>query len=52
MGRQVSGLVETPGGYHIVKVVERDVAGVKPFDDKVQDEIRKKIESAGRKNSK
>ena len=43
---QVSGLVETPGGYHIVKVAERDVAGVRPFDDKVQDDIRKKLMKA------
>ena len=40
---QVSGLIETPAGYHIVKVAERDFAGVKAFDDKVQDEVRKKL---------
>jgi peptidyl-prolyl cis-trans isomerase SurA len=39
----VSELIETPTGYHIVKVVERDTAGVKPFDAKVQAEIREKI---------
>jgi hypothetical protein len=40
---QVSGLVETPAGYHIVKVVERDHAGTRPFDDKVQAEVREKL---------
>lgn len=40
---QISGLIETPTGYHIVKVVERDFAGVKPFTEPVQDEIRKKL---------
>lgn len=40
---QVSGLVETPAGYHVVKVVERDNAGVRPFDQKVQTEIREKL---------
>ena len=40
---KVSNLVETPAGYHIVKVVERDRAGIKPFDDKVQVEVRRKL---------
>lgn len=40
---QVSQLIETPAGYHIVKVAEREKAGVKPFDDKVQLEIRRKL---------
>lgn len=39
----VSGLVQTAAGYHIVKVVEREVAGVRPFDDKVQGEARRKV---------
>jgi parvulin-like peptidyl-prolyl isomerase len=41
---KVSNLIETPGGYHIVKVVEREYAGVKPFDDKVQMEVRRRIQ--------
>jgi peptidyl-prolyl cis-trans isomerase SurA len=41
---QVSNLIETPAGYHIVKVVERDYAGVKPFDDKVQQDVRRRIQ--------
>jgi parvulin-like peptidyl-prolyl isomerase len=40
---QVSGLIETPAGYHIVKIAEREKAGVKPFDDKVQVEVRRKL---------
>lgn len=40
---QVSGLVETPAGYHIVKVLEREYAGPKAFDAKVQADIRKKL---------
>ncbi len=40
---QVSGLIQTPVGYHIVKVVERDRAGVRPFDEKTQSEIRAKL---------
>jgi parvulin-like peptidyl-prolyl isomerase len=40
---QVSGLIQTPTGYHIVKVAERRVAGVRPFDDKLQAEIREKL---------
>ena len=40
---EVSGLVETPVGYHVVKVVEREVAGVRPFDEKTQTEIKRKL---------
>ena len=40
---QVSNLIETPAGYHIVKVVERQVAGVRPYDEKLQAEIREKL---------
>lgn len=40
---QVSGLIETAAGYHIVKVVEREYAGLRTFDTKVQAEIREKL---------
>ncbi|MBY0459446.1 MAG: peptidyl-prolyl cis-trans isomerase, partial [Gemmataceae bacterium] len=40
---QLSGLVQTTTGYHLVKVVERDYAGVKPFDPAVQTKIRDKL---------
>ena len=41
---EVSTLIETPAGYHIVKVVERDYAGIKTFDDKMQMEVRRRIQ--------
>jgi peptidyl-prolyl cis-trans isomerase SurA len=40
---QVSPLLQTATGYHIVRIVERDRAGTKPFDQKVQVECRNKI---------
>ena len=40
---QVSDIVATSVGYHIVKVVERDKAGVKPFDEQTQFAIRAKL---------
>ncbi len=40
---QIGGPVEVPGGFHLIKVVERTYAGRKPFDSQVQDEIRNKI---------
>ncbi|OWK46538.1 Peptidyl-prolyl cis-trans isomerase PpiD [Fimbriiglobus ruber] len=40
---QISDLVPTPNGFHIVKVVDRQVAGVRPLDKKLQDEIRARI---------
>jgi peptidyl-prolyl cis-trans isomerase SurA len=43
---QLSGLIQTPTGYHIIKVVERDYAGVMPFDAKVQGKIRDKLNDA------
>ena len=43
--RQVSNLIQTPTGYHIVKVEERQHAGVKPFDEKVQKFIRGKLKA-------
>jgi hypothetical protein len=40
---QVSGLVETPAGYHVIKVVERQTAGVRPFDEKTQADVKRKL---------
>jgi parvulin-like peptidyl-prolyl isomerase len=40
---QVSAVVHTPTGYHLVKVVEREYAGVRPYDPKLQGEIREKL---------
>jgi parvulin-like peptidyl-prolyl isomerase len=41
----LSPLLRTATGYHIVKVTERRKAGVKPFDQAVQTEIREKLVS-------
>lgn len=40
---EVGPLVETPTGYHVIKVVDRVYAGVRPFDTAVQAEIRDKL---------
>ena len=40
---QLSAVVQTATGYHVVKVLERDVAGVRPFDVKVQADVRNKL---------
>jgi peptidyl-prolyl cis-trans isomerase SurA len=40
---QLSAVVQTATGYHVVKVLERDVAGVRPFDAKVQADVRNKL---------
>jgi peptidyl-prolyl cis-trans isomerase SurA len=40
---QVSDVIATETGFHVVKVLERDVAGVRPFDEKVQTHIRARI---------
>lgn len=40
---QLSGLIPTGTGLHVVKVTERVAAGVKPFDEKVQAEIKGKL---------
>jgi parvulin-like peptidyl-prolyl isomerase len=39
----VSEPIQTPTGYHIVKVVERDHAGTRPFDIKLQNQIRERL---------
>jgi len=40
---QLSGVVQTATGYHVIKVSERDVAGVRAFDEKVQADVRNKL---------
>ncbi len=40
---EVSGVVETPAGFHVVKVAEREYAGVRPYDEKTQAEVREKL---------
>lgn len=46
---QVSRPIPTENGIHILKVIERDQAGVRPFDTKTQAAIRERIMSLGRK---
>jgi peptidyl-prolyl cis-trans isomerase SurA len=41
---ELSAVIQTPTGYHIVKVLERDYAGVRPFDQTVQNAIRNKLD--------
>jgi foldase protein PrsA len=40
---EVGPLIEMPGGFHIVKVTERQYAGIKEFDEETQSEIRRKL---------
>ena len=40
---QSSGVIPSANGYHIVKVVEREVAGLKPLDEKMQIAIKNAI---------
>lgn len=42
---ELSAVLQTPTGFHIVKVVERDYAGVRPFDQTVQNAIRDKLDN-------
>ncbi len=46
---QLSGVIATETGFHVVKVVEREVAGVRPFDEKVQTYIRNKLTALAQK---
>jgi parvulin-like peptidyl-prolyl isomerase len=47
---KISGIIETTAGYHIVKVVEREYAGLRPLDSKVQGEARQKLVKLYRDN--
>jgi len=38
-----SGVLPSENGFHIVRVLERQVAGARPLDDKLQTEIRNKL---------
>jgi len=39
----IGAVIPAENGYHIVKVLERDVAGLQKFDEKLQSEIRNKL---------
>jgi parvulin-like peptidyl-prolyl isomerase len=40
----VGPVVELPTGFHVFRLVKREYAGQTPFNDKIQDEIRKKLQ--------
>jgi parvulin-like peptidyl-prolyl isomerase len=40
---EISDVITTSSGCHLLKVVERKYAGIRPFDGKLQDEIREKL---------
>jgi parvulin-like peptidyl-prolyl isomerase len=39
----VGPIIELPSGFHVIKLVHRQQAGLRPFDDKVQKQIRDKL---------
>jgi peptidyl-prolyl cis-trans isomerase SurA len=41
----IGPILEQPNGFHIIRLVKRDYAGLKPCDDKVQKSIKNKLES-------
>ena len=46
---QSSGVIASPNGWHIVKVTEREVAGTKPLDEKLQTAIKHAIQDQSTK---
>jgi parvulin-like peptidyl-prolyl isomerase len=40
---EVGPLVEMPAGFHIIRLVKRQRAGMKPFDEAVQKQIKEKL---------
>lgn len=40
---QVGPLIETANGFHVIRLMKREVAGKLPFDEKVQTKIRYKL---------
>jgi hypothetical protein len=43
---QVGPLIEMASGFHVVRLVQREYAGLQPLDEKTQAEIRKKVQNA------
>jgi len=41
---EVGPVIELPTGFHVFRLVKREYAGQTPFNDQVQDEIRKKLQ--------
>jgi len=42
---QIGPIIEVSQGFHVIRVVKREYAGIKPFDAKTQGDIRKKLQS-------
>lgn len=42
---EVGPVVELASGFHVIRLVKREYAGRRPLDDKVQAEIRKKLQN-------
>jgi parvulin-like peptidyl-prolyl isomerase len=40
------GLVELTNGFHVIRLVKREYAGLKPLDDKTQTAVRNKLQGA------
>jgi len=40
---EVGPLVEIPTGIHIIKLVKREFAGLRTFDEKIQKQVRDKL---------
>lgn len=45
MSQGQTAIIELPTGYHVIRLLQRDVAGQQPFDDKTQADIRKKLQN-------
>jgi parvulin-like peptidyl-prolyl isomerase len=41
----IGPIIEQPNGFHIIRLVKRELAGVKPCDEKVQKSIKDKLEA-------
>jgi parvulin-like peptidyl-prolyl isomerase len=41
---EIGPIIETFNGFHVIKLVEREYAGLHPFDEKTQQDIRKKLQ--------
>ena len=41
---QIGPVVEVSQGFHVIRAVKRDYAGLKPLDEKTQKAIRQKLE--------
>lgn len=41
---QVGPVIEIPTGFHVIRLVKRQYAGVTPLDEKTQSDIRKKLQ--------